>query len=145
MRAASLELSLTDVDISDELLEAEREVQQRRLALTESLRVAGESGSRLATQVRQLAKPLVVGSCVVLVTAAVVVVAVAVSRSKRRGAGGWLAPRRSSLAVSVARGAGLWLLRVAARRVLEQVAARLAASSSLQGEASSPLLLVRPA
>jgi len=115
-----------DLDIPDDVLDAEREVEERKQAFHDSLRVAGESGSRLAKSVGQQAKPMLIGTAAVLGTAALVVIVVAVARSRRRNV--WAAPRssRNIWTSTLARSAGFWLLRIAAKRFAEEVNLRLA-------------------
>lgn len=129
MRPAHMEPTIEDLDIPDDVLDAEREVEQRKQEFHDSLRVAGESGSRLAKSVGKQAKPLLIGGAVVLGTAALVGIVVAVSRSRRRNV--WLPPARlgSSRTIwssTLARSAGFWLLRLAAKRFADEVSVRLA-------------------
>jgi len=102
---------------------AEHEVARRKSELAKSLKAAGKSGERLANRVGEQLKPALIAGAVVVGAVAVVSVAVAVTRRRRSF---WQPPARPSAFGAIARGAGLWLLRIAAKRVAEEVAARLA-------------------
>jgi hypothetical protein len=122
MSINAMEASSSHPNAPADILDAEREVELRKSELNDSPRVAGEGGSRLAHSVGTQAKPVIIGAAVVVGLAAVVGI-VAVSRSRRRVL--FQAPRRVSLFSNVARGAGFWLVRMAARRLAEEAASRL--------------------
>jgi hypothetical protein len=107
--------------MTTEVQDAERDVAQSKQLFQESLRQAGETGTRLAVEVRNKMTPTLVVAAVV--GAAAVGVAVAIARGNSR-------PRRrahqeSTLAGKVARAAGMWLLRTVALRVAAELAAKL--------------------
>jgi hypothetical protein len=137
MNFNAMDPSTTVSDVPADILDAEREVELRKSELKNSLRVAGESGSRLAHSVGAQAKPVVVGAAVVMGLAVVAGIVVAVSRSRRGPV--WQAPRRPSLLSNIARGAGFWLVRVAAKRLAEEAAARLSDAGLSPTTPRSPL------
>jgi hypothetical protein len=105
-----------------EVEDAELEVARSKQRLQESLQIAGETGSRLATEIRRKATPaLIVAAIVGGAVAAGAAITMARSETRRR--------RSSSSASSatgiLARAVGAWLLRAAALRFAEAFAAKL--------------------
>jgi hypothetical protein len=105
-----------------EVEHAELEVARSKRRLQESLHVAGETGSRLATEIRRKATPALIIAAVVG-GAVVAGAAITMARSETRR-------RRSSASASsatgmLARAVGAWLLRAAALRFAEVLAAKL--------------------
>ena len=124
---------------STEIAEAQRVVAERKAELAQSLRLAGRSSQQFAEHIGSEMKPALLAATAVIGAAALVGVgAVLLKRNRRQR--GWLAPERTSPWAVVARSAGLWLARVAARRLAEEVAHRLAAPAPSPGGsiASSP-------
>lgn len=112
---------------TDEVALAERQVELQKALLARSLRRAGQSGQQLAHRIGVDLKPALVAGVLVagaLVAAGIGVIALQRQRRQR----GWLAPKQPSLVGSAARSAGLWLARLAARRLADEVTRRLAAS-----------------
>jgi len=103
--------------MTTDVQDAERDVAKKKQRFQESLRVAGETGTRLAGEVRKKMTPTLVVAAVV--GAAAVGVAVVVARSGSRPR--WRAPQAPSLTGQVARAAGMWLLRAVAVRVAQQL------------------------
>lgn len=116
------------------VVDAEREVTRTKLRLRESLQLASETGSRLVTQVRKQATPALVLGVVVSVLAVAGATIIAVRSGPARG---WRASQQPSPARKLARQAGIWLLRVAALRVVGAVAARTRDSRRPASPASS--------
>jgi hypothetical protein len=111
-------------NVPEEILAAQREVQQRRSELADSLRVASESSTQLVKRVGEQAKPLLIG---VAAVASVVAIAAIVVASRRRRPLVWIGPppaQRPSAFTTAARTAGIWMLRYAARRALQRAADR---------------------
>ena len=110
---------------ADEIGRAELAVQESRAELARSLRRVGKTGQRLAHDFGQELKPTLVVVAAVVGAAAVAGVVTAIVRGSKRG-NGWLAHESPSALARVAKGAGLWALRLVARRVAQEVASRLA-------------------
>lgn len=116
------------------VVDAEREVARTKLRLRESLQLASETGSRLVTEVRKQATP------VLLVAAAVGVVAVAglaIATGRGTPGRGWRASKQPSPSRQLAREAGIWLLRAAAWRVATALAVRFRDSGGSPSTAAS--------
>jgi hypothetical protein len=110
---------------SDEIARAEAKVQERKAELSRSLRQAANSGNNLMQQVRHELRPalqtaLVVAGAVAVVSAATIVVA-----RRRRRAPAWLAPAQPSAFGTLAKSAGVWALRLLAKRVAQELVSRL--------------------
>jgi hypothetical protein len=109
---------------ADELDRAEQQVAQSRAKLSRSLYQAGKSSEALARRVGQELKPTVIIAAAVVGAALVVGVTVALlRRGKRRD--GWFAPAQTSGLALAAKGAGLWALRLVARRAAQELVSRL--------------------
>ena len=122
---------------SDEIARAEAKVQERKAELSRSLRQAASSGNNLMQQVRHELRPalqtaLVVAGAVAVVSAATIVVA-----RRRRRAPAWLAPAQPSALGTLAKSAGVWALRLLAKRVAQELVSRL--------EEPEPKPVARPA
>jgi hypothetical protein len=99
--------------------DAELEVARSKLRFQQSLQLAGETGSRLATDIqRKLTPSLIVGLIVGGVVLGGTALVVARGEPRRRGSN-----QRSATGV-VARAVGVWLLRAAALRLAEALAAK---------------------
>lgn len=109
---------------TDEIALAEARVAEQRAELTRSLRAASQSGQKFAQKLSRELKPavtatLVVGGAVV----ALGLGALLVRRLSRRDR--WRAPAQPSALMSAAKAAGVWALRLAARRAAQQIVSRL--------------------
>ncbi len=108
---------------TDELLRAEREVEQTKAELARNLQRVGRTSATLVHRVQAELKPgLVVAAAVV---GAVVVTGAVVALTRRRRHQNWLAPQQPSALGVVAKTVGIWVLRLAARNVAQAVVARL--------------------
>jgi threonine/homoserine/homoserine lactone efflux protein len=95
----------------------------RREELSESLRSAGGTGLRIASQIGQQAKPIVVSIAVIVCVSAVVCVAIVALKSSRPSVAA--APlRQPSFGGDLARAVASSLLRAAVRRLVTQVVMR---------------------
>jgi hypothetical protein len=120
--------------MTTEVLDAELEVARTKRRFQESLQLAGETSSRLATEMRRKATPalivaVVAGSAVVAGAAFVVT-----RREPRR--------RRShqpSATGMVARAVGIWLLRAAALHLAQVLVAKFRDSTPLALSSQSGL------
>ena len=122
---------------TDEIAHAEAQVAEQRAQLSRSLRAASHSGKELAQKLGDELKPAVTAAIVVAGAVAVVGVSIAlVRRSGRRRS--WRAAAEPSMLGSVAKAAGFWALRLLARRVAQELVARL-------GDANGTPALVAPA
>jgi hypothetical protein len=118
---------ISDVDLVSDVLDAEREVERSKQRLRESLHDASETGALLVSRVEQRAKPVLLVAAAATVALAV---GVAISAARGRRQRAWLAPATASLAGTLARGVGAWLLQAAARRLALELAARLETPAS---------------
>jgi hypothetical protein len=109
---------------SDEIARAEAQVAEQRANLTRSLKAASKSGEKFARRLGHELKPAVTAAVVLAGAAAVVGISVALVRRSSRNRG-WRAPAQPSLIGNVAKAAGLWALRAVARRVAQELVARL--------------------
>lgn len=107
--------------MTTDVQDAERDVAKSKQRFQESLRAAGETGTRLAGEVRKKMTPTLIVATVV--GAAAVGVAVVVARGSSRPR--WRRNEEPSLAGQVARAAGMWLLRAVAVKVAQQLVAKL--------------------
>jgi heme O synthase-like polyprenyltransferase len=123
--------------MTTEVQDAELEVARTKQRFQQSLQLAGETGSRLATEMRRKATPALIAVMVVggaVVAGAAFVVTRGQQRDRSRGT------NRPSPTGMLARAVGLWLLRAAALRLAEALAAKfrdstepvIASSSQLQ-------------
>lgn len=108
---------------TDEIARAEAQVAEQRAQLTRSLRAASKSGEKFAKRISTELKPAVTAAVVVAGAAAVVGVSIAIAR--RSSHKGWRAPAQPSVMANAAKAAGLWALRLLARRVAQELVARL--------------------
>jgi hypothetical protein len=92
----------------------------------------------MANRLRAELKPALIAAGAVAGIAVLTGVGVAVLR-RRRTRSPWLPPEQPSVLAGLARGAGLWLARLAVRRIAEEVAHRLAAPAP-----SSPSVSATP-
>ncbi len=122
---------------TDEIARAEAQVELHKAELARSLRVAGRSGARLALRLRAELKPAVLAAGAVAGIAVLTGVGVALLR-RRQTRHHWLQPEQPSALAGLARGAGLWLARVAVRRLAKEVAHRLAAPAPSPSVAATP-------
>lgn len=114
----------TATNEADELLRAELAVEQSKAELNRSLRRVSQSSERLLNRVRAELKPGLVIAGVVVGAVALTGVVVALARRRSPGAR-WLAPERPSALGVLAKTAGLWALRFAARSAAQALVARL--------------------
>lgn len=109
---------------SDEIARAEAQVAEQRAQLARSLRRASQSGEKLARRLGKELKPAVTAGIVLV--GAVAVVGLTVVLVKRAGQRrGWHAASEPSLVGNAAKAAGLWALRLLAKRVAQEVVGRL--------------------
>jgi hypothetical protein len=105
--------------MTTEVMEAEREVAEAKQQLQQSLKLAGEAGSRLATVARKKATPVLIAVAVgVAVVAGVTLVAARSEPRRRRRASS------SSASGELARAVGGWVLRAVALRLAVTLAAK---------------------
>ena len=114
--------SLTD---TDEIARAEAQVAAQREQLTRSLRRASRSGEKLAQTIGSELKPAVTAAIAVAGAAAIIGVSVAIVRRSSRNRG-WRASSEPSVLGNAAKAAGIWALRLLAKRVAQEIASRLA-------------------
>lgn len=108
---------------TDEIEQMQAQVERHKAELAQSLRRAERTGAELAQRLGHEFKPALVGAVAVAGAAAAVAVTVALVRRGRRRH--WLVAEQPSALANVARTAGLWALRLVARRVAQEVASRL--------------------
>lgn len=113
----------------DDVARAEADVAARKADLSRSLRQAEKSSQRMVKHLSNELKPALVAGLAVAVLATVAGVTIALARRKRSS--GWLQPERPSALGAAARGAGMFLLRLAARQVASQIVARLDGAPAL--------------
>lgn len=114
---------------TDEISLAQAQVERHKADLARSLHQAEKTGERLARRIGHEVKPAIVGAVAVAGAAAAIAVTVALARRGRRRP--WLAPEQPSALSTAAKAAGLWALRLLARRVAQEVVARLGEPSAL--------------
>lgn len=122
----------------DEIARAEAVVAEQRAQLTRSLRAASRSGAKAARRLGEELKPAMTAAVVVVGAVAVVGVTVALVRraGQRRGWRG--APDEPSLVASAAKAAGVWALRLVAKRAAQEVVSRLTGPSEPELVAATP-------
>jgi hypothetical protein len=125
---------------TDDVTRAEAEVAARKAELTRSLREAERTSQHMVKRLGNELKPALLAGLAVAALATVAGVTIVMARRRRSG---WLPPERPSALATAARGAGMFLLRLAARQVAAQIVARLDASSAPQHAASQPLRQVQ--
>jgi hypothetical protein len=108
---------------TDEIKLAQAEVDRHKAELARSLRAAEKTGESIARRIGHEMKPAVIGAVAVAGAAAAIVVTVALVRRGRRRH--WLGPQQPSALTTAAKTAGLWALRLLARRVAQEVVSRL--------------------
>jgi hypothetical protein len=127
-------------DMTTEVRDAELEVARTKQQFQQSLQLAGETGSRLAAEMRKKATPTLIAAVVV---GGVVVAGAAfmVARGQQRGR--WRGSNRRSNRPSptgmLARAVGVWLLRAAALRLAEALSAKFRDSTSYELAGQSEL------
>jgi len=122
---------------TDEISRAKAQVKERKTELSRSLRDVEDTGKHLAERVRREFEPALHTALLVAGAAAVVGVAVIVATRSRRNASGWLAPSRPSTLGVLGKTAGLWALRMLARRAAQELVSRL---NEPQAPAQAPAL-----
>lgn len=110
---------------TDEVAHAEAEVALHKAELARSLRAVGDTSEVMARRLGSELKPAAVAAAVIVGAAAIVGVGIAISRRRRQPQ--WLRPEPPSAFATAAKAAGLWVLRLAARRAAQEVMTRLAA------------------
>jgi hypothetical protein len=113
--------SVNPNDVDDAAL-TDPEVTARNADL--SLPQAENTAQRM---VEQIGQPALVAGLAVVALATVAGVTIALARRRKRNSA-WLQPERPSALGTAARGAGMFLLRLAARQVATQLLARLDAA-----------------
>jgi hypothetical protein len=131
--------SSTDVNPNDtdDVARAEAEVAARKADLSASLRQAEKTSQRMVKHLGNELKPALVASIAVVALATVAGVTIALVRRRRSNT--WLQPERPSALGTAARGAGMFLLRLAARQVATQLLARLDATPATTEQPSARL------
>jgi hypothetical protein len=118
----------TSASGNDEIARAEAQVRESKAELSRSLREVEKSGQNLVQRVQRELKPALTTALLVAGAAAVIGVTVIVATRRRKSSGGWLAPvtpaQPSALGI-VAKSAGLWALRLLARRAAQELVHRL--------------------
>lgn len=109
---------------ADDVLRAEQRVLEQKARLSRSLRQVTASGEAMARQLSRELKPAAIAAVAVAGAAGATVLTVALVRRARRRSH-WFAPQEPSRLAVVAKTAGLWALRLLARRVAQEVVARL--------------------
>lgn len=105
---------------ADEIARAEQRVAERKAELSKSLRRVGHSSEAFARRLSGELKPaLWVGVAVAGAAGATALAVALVRRSRRRSR--WLAPQEPSALAVAAKTAGLWALRLLARRVAQEI------------------------
>jgi len=113
---------------------AQRDVANSKQHLQESLRLAGEAGSRLAVAARDKVTPPLI---IAVVLGVAVVAGVALVAGGGRSRSRWRAPRQPSLSGTLTRAAGTWLARAIALRVALKLAERFRDSAGQPAVAAS--------
>ncbi len=117
---------------TDDVTRAEADVAARKADLTRSLRRVEKSSQRIVKSIGHELKPALIAGLAVATLATVAGVTIALSRRNRRNV--WLPPQRPSALATAARGAGMFLLRLAVRRVAAEIVARLDTSPAATQE-----------
>jgi hypothetical protein len=112
----------------DEVSRAEAEVAVRKAELSRSLREAGQSSEQMVQRLRTELKPAMLAALALAGLAAVAGITIAVARRRRRTR--WLPAEQPSTVATAARGAGMFLLRLVARQVTNQLVAKLDAATT---------------
>jgi hypothetical protein len=118
-----MQSSLTS-DEADEIARAEQRVAERKAELSRSLRRVGESSEQLARRLTRELRPAVTVAIAVAGAAGATALAVALVR-RARARKPWFTPQEPSSLAVAAKTAGLWALRMIARRVAQEMVARL--------------------
>ena len=122
---------------SDEISRAEALVSEQREQLKRSLSRASRSGEKLAKTLSKELQPAITAAIVVAGAAAVIGVSVAVARRSSRSRG-WRVPAEPSVLGNAAKAAGLWAMRLLARRVAQEIVARFAEPAPAASVAAAP-------
>ncbi len=117
---------------TDEIKQAQAQVERHKQELARSLRRAEQTGQQLARRIGHEVKPAVFGAVAVAGAAAAVAVTVALVRRNRRRH--WLAPAQPSALSTAAKSVGLWALRMLAHRMAQEVGRRLEAPAPVAQE-----------
>jgi hypothetical protein len=112
-------------DMTTEVQHAEQEVERTKQRFEQSLQLAGETGSRLAAEMRRKATPALIVA-VVVGGAAVAGAALVVARGGPRRR----VSNQPSATGILARAVGVWLLRAAALHLAQTLAAKFRDSAS---------------
>jgi hypothetical protein len=129
-----MSLTMTQSD-TEEVAHAEAEVALHKAELARSLRAVGQSSEVMARRIGSELKPAAVAAAVVAGAVAIVGVGLLVARRRRHQS--WLLPEQPSALATAAKTAGLWALRVLARRAAQEIVSRI-------GEPSGPLVAPAP-
>jgi len=123
-----MSLNMTQSD-TEEVAQAEADVALHKAELARSLRAVGESGEVMARRIGSELKPAAVAAVVAAGAVAVLGVGVMIARRKRHQH--WLMPEPPSALATAAKTAGLWALRVLARRAAQEIVNRIGEPSAL--------------
>jgi hypothetical protein len=116
---------LTTTNEADEIARAEAQVELRKARLSQSLREVGKSSENLARRLGNELRPMLVVAIAIAGAAAAIGVTMTLVR-RTRSRHGWLQPEQPSTLAVAAKAAGLWAMRILARRVAQEVVSRLA-------------------
>jgi hypothetical protein len=111
---------------TNEISQAEAEVHARKSELARSLRRASDSGEQMVHKLGSELKPALVAGLAVAALSTVAGITLLITRRRRQSR--WLPPQPPSVLGTAARGAALFLLRLAARQVASKVIAGLDAT-----------------
>lgn len=130
-----MSVTMTQSD-TEEVAHAEAEVALHKAELARSLRAVGQSSEVMARRIGSELKPAAVAAAIVVGAVAVVGVGIALARRKRHA--GWFLPEPPSAFATAAKTAGLWALRVLARRAAQELMSRLGEPTASALIASAP-------
>lgn len=121
---------------ADEIELMQAHVERQKAELARSLRRAEKTGEHLARRIGHEVKPALIGAVAVVGASAAVAITVALVRRGRRRH--WLAPQPPSALANAAKTAGLWALRLLARRVAQELVSRLGEPSPVAADLPAP-------
>lgn len=114
---------------ADEIARAEQLVAERKAELSRSLRRASKTGEALARRLGDELKPTIKVAAAVAGVATIAIIGVAIAKRAQRRRG-WFAPEQPSPLALAAKTAGLWALRMLARRAAQELVSRLGEPSA---------------
>lgn len=114
---------------ADEIARAEQLVAERKAELSRSLRRASKTGEALARRLGDELKPTIKVAAAVAGVATIAIIGVAIAKRAQRRRG-WFAPEQPSPLALAAKTAGLWAMRMLARRAAQELVSRLGEPSA---------------